>query len=296
MGSILSPTGTSHPLSARSVLGRAPSCGIVGEDARVSGEHLVLTWSGERWLVRDLGSSNGTWVNNVRLGAGEKVPITTQDRLAIGSPEQVWVLEDAAAPGAWAQSESGVRIQARGGVLLLPNPQDPELALVLSAQGWRLDDAEDSIQDGAKLQAGGQSWTLRVPHHVAPTVDARAAPALHFRISQDEEFCEISVQKGSQILSNPPRSFNYMLLTLARLRQKDHDLAPESQGWVHQEDLADMLRVEPTTINVQVHRARQSLGQLHPGLGAELVERRARTRQLRLGVSQFQIERMGQVS
>lgn len=164
---------------------------------------------------------------------------------------------------------------------------------MLSTQCWRVDEGEAPLQDGAVVQAGGQSWTLRLPHHVAPTVDALAAPVLHFRIGQDEEFCEIAVQEGAERMPNPPRSSNYMLLTLARLRHRDKDLAAESQGWVHQEELANMLRVEPTTIDVQVHRARQILGQLAPGLGAELVERRTRTRQLRLGLDRFEIERIG---
>lgn len=293
MGSLLSPDGTSHPLSARTVLGRAPSCGVVSDDARVSGEHLVLTWQGAHWMVRDLGSSNGTWVNGSRLSPGQKLSLEPEAKLAIGSQDSLWTLQDTSAPGAWAHSQSGHQVQARGGVLLLPSAQSPELALMLGKQGWLLDEGVP-VQDGAVVQAGGQSWTLRLPHFVAPTVDARAAPTLHFRISQDEEFCEIAVQRGAERVPNPPRSFNYMLLTLARLRRKDQDLAPESQGWVHQEDLANMLRVEPTTINVQVHRARQSLGQLSPGLGAELVERRARTRQLRLGVDRFEIERIGQ--
>ncbi len=294
MGSLLSPDGTSHPLSARTVLGRAPSCGVVSDDARVSGEHLVLTWQDERWCVRDLGSSNGTWVNGSRLAAGQKHPLEASAILGIGSQDSVWTLEDTSAPNAWAHAADGTRVQARGGVLLLPTAQSPELALMLGKQGWLVDDDETTLQDGAVVHAGGQSWTLRLPHHVAPTIDARSAPVLHFRISQDEEFCEIAVQKGAERVPNPPRSFNYMLLTLARLRRKDQDLAPESQGWVHQEDLANMLRVEPTTINVQVHRARQSLGQLAPGLGAELVERRNRTRQLRLGLDRFEIERIGQ--
>lgn len=45
------------------VIGRDPKCGLVLEDPRVSKIHARLRWTGGGWVVEDLGSKNGTTVN-----------------------------------------------------------------------------------------------------------------------------------------------------------------------------------------------------------------------------------------
>jgi ABC-type multidrug transport system ATPase subunit/pSer/pThr/pTyr-binding forkhead associated (FHA) protein len=48
-------------------IGRDPLCPIVVDDSRVSREHLELTCQAGRWRLRDLNSSNGTFVGGVRV-------------------------------------------------------------------------------------------------------------------------------------------------------------------------------------------------------------------------------------
>jgi pSer/pThr/pTyr-binding forkhead associated (FHA) protein len=45
------------------------------------------------WLT-DLGSSNGTYVNGVRLNSGEKASVRSGDRLRIGDVELTLSVED----------------------------------------------------------------------------------------------------------------------------------------------------------------------------------------------------------
>jgi pSer/pThr/pTyr-binding forkhead associated (FHA) protein len=45
------------------VIGRSSSCQLVLADDTVSRRHAELRIEDGRWLLRDLGSSNGTWVN-----------------------------------------------------------------------------------------------------------------------------------------------------------------------------------------------------------------------------------------
>jgi len=45
------------------ILGRSRSCDVVLSDDTVSRSHAVLRRTAEGWSIRDLGSSNGTWVN-----------------------------------------------------------------------------------------------------------------------------------------------------------------------------------------------------------------------------------------
>lgn len=63
----LAPTpvaGTVFDLQGETTIGRAPGCGVMIDDARVSKLHARVFHSGGRWVVEDLGSTNGTLVND----------------------------------------------------------------------------------------------------------------------------------------------------------------------------------------------------------------------------------------
>ena len=59
---------------ARLVIGRSSSCQLVVADDTVSRRHAELFAEEGRWLLRDLGSSNGTWVNGRRVVEAEVRP------------------------------------------------------------------------------------------------------------------------------------------------------------------------------------------------------------------------------
>lgn len=44
-------------------IGRDAACGLIVEDGRVSKRHARLRWTGNGWLLEDLGSKNGTTIN-----------------------------------------------------------------------------------------------------------------------------------------------------------------------------------------------------------------------------------------
>ena len=58
----------------RLVLGRAPGCQLVFADDTVSRRHAELRFADGRWMLRDLGSVNGTWVNGRRIMEAEVAP------------------------------------------------------------------------------------------------------------------------------------------------------------------------------------------------------------------------------
>lgn len=65
---------------ASATLGRHPTNDFVVDDPRVSGAHLELTRNGDRVRVRDVGSTNGTWlgahrVTDIELAIGGEVTI-----------------------------------------------------------------------------------------------------------------------------------------------------------------------------------------------------------------------------
>lgn len=88
---------------ASATVGRHPTNDFVVQDARVSGAHLELTRNGDRVRVRDVGSTNGTW-----LGAHKvmDVELSTGAELTIGDTLlRLEVDETAGAPPA-AERES----------------------------------------------------------------------------------------------------------------------------------------------------------------------------------------------
>jgi predicted component of type VI protein secretion system len=72
------PTAT----AARTTIGRANDCECVLAEPTVSRHHAELRREGDRWLVRDLGSRNGTRVNEMRVL--EATEVHPGDRIALG--------------------------------------------------------------------------------------------------------------------------------------------------------------------------------------------------------------------
>lgn len=70
------PLGT-----AQITLGRAPDSTLVIDDDYASSRHARLYPSDDGWIVEDLGSTNGTWIDRTR--------ITTPTVLTMGAPLRV---------------------------------------------------------------------------------------------------------------------------------------------------------------------------------------------------------------
>lgn len=65
-------------------IGRMPGVGITLLDAKVSREHCRLFQQSTGWIVEDLGSRNGTWVNAQKV---KKRLLQPGDRMRIGQTE-----------------------------------------------------------------------------------------------------------------------------------------------------------------------------------------------------------------
>ncbi|MFF8187038.1 FhaA domain-containing protein [Microbacterium sp. NPDC016588] len=70
--------GTRHPLvKARTVIGRGSDADITIPDAGTSRKHVEILWDGERAMVRDLGSTNGTTLNGRKVSEAALPPDST---------------------------------------------------------------------------------------------------------------------------------------------------------------------------------------------------------------------------
>ena len=63
------------------VLGRSRACDVVLSGEAVSRQHAQLFFRDGNWVIRDLGSTNGTRVNGVRVG---RCRLRPGDRVALG--------------------------------------------------------------------------------------------------------------------------------------------------------------------------------------------------------------------
>lgn len=74
---------TLFPLLPVTSMGRSPNNLIVLPDNYASGEHALLTLRGQQWWLEDLGSRNGTRLNNLPV-AGATV-VSAGDIIMIGN-------------------------------------------------------------------------------------------------------------------------------------------------------------------------------------------------------------------
>ncbi len=87
---ILAPTGSASldPItvdSDRSItVGRSPDCDVQLNDSAVSRRHATISRADGDWVIVDLGSRNGTLVDDVPLTANTQTPLRPGDRLTIG--------------------------------------------------------------------------------------------------------------------------------------------------------------------------------------------------------------------
>ena len=74
---------TTHFLiNPENILGRGPNCDINLQDETVSGQHARFYFEHKHWWLQDLGSSNGTYLNDLPLD--QAAVLTDKDHLRFG--------------------------------------------------------------------------------------------------------------------------------------------------------------------------------------------------------------------
>lgn len=113
-------TGRLSLAQGTTTIGRSRSCGIRLEDLSASRNHALLSREGDRVMVKDLDSSNGTFLNGERLE--REVELRAGDVIQIGESElRLAVIEEATGVGSetvYAAGELSTRYVPRPGVSL----------------------------------------------------------------------------------------------------------------------------------------------------------------------------------
>lgn len=84
--------GITFPIvQSRLLVGREESCDIRVQDAEASRRHCEVVWQNGAFVVQDLGSSNGTFVNGVQITAPTR--LSAGDKIGVGQTVMVLELE-----------------------------------------------------------------------------------------------------------------------------------------------------------------------------------------------------------
>lgn len=289
-------SGTVRPVPARLVVGRAPGSSLHLDDHRVSGQHATIVWTGGAWEVRDLGSRNGTFVDGERLDPGVSVSVGAGSKLAFGIADDVWQIAESGPPSALAEHVASGRVRlARDGILALPEEDAPRAEIFAKGRTWRmeLDGEGRTVRDEEVVTIDGEAWRIRVPEAIEGTVAVDSGPSLQtvrmrFAVSRDEEHVQVTLLHRGQETALEPREHGYTLLTLARARIEDAELAPAEQGWIDRDRLLRMLGVDANALNVSIYRARGQLAAAGLEGAAGIVEVRRGAR--RIGIEPERVE------
>src|SRR2546421_10943812 len=92
------------------VIGRGTECDLVLPERQVSRQHVKIKLVGDRYIVEDLESKNGTWVNGQQL-KGER-PLKDGDEIQLAMAVKIAFVEsEATAPLALSKMAAGGRLR-----------------------------------------------------------------------------------------------------------------------------------------------------------------------------------------
>lgn len=283
--------------SASFRVGRDPAGDLVLDDPLASWSHATLVVDGERLVVRDERSSNGTYVDEERVVA--PVDLEGEETLRVGStllrvrklaggPALRWMLVEPA---------TGVRLPLDSEVFRVGGGDGDDLrvpdaapgALVLSVRGdevWREGEAVP-LQRGAELTVGSARLRLDV-------ADGQRVPTA-IDVSQQTPYTVSARRNGphgpeATVESTTGQRYEVhtgnraiLLYLLARKASEDGALAPRDRGWIDEHDVQRGIwgrDGDQNKLDVLLYRLRRELQRA--GIDPWFVEKR--NRQLRVRV------------
>jgi hypothetical protein len=296
MGTLVhSRTTRKHQLDADQVVGRAPDSGLQVDRHYVSQRQAAIRFREGAWCIKDLGSANGTFINNARI-AHDWVRLDLGDVVAFGDQnEECWHVENTEPPKpALFSPDGGLVVDLESGLAKIP-PNAPTVTVYRDKDGryWTEfpDQRPTPLADRQTIEVDGQRWRFSEARSASTTAvlmqthDVRQA-VLHFSASADLENIDMQVQVVHEKFAMTTRKHNLLLLLLAvQLRSDREQGFPESAcGWYQKEELERHLLTTRTELNTHLCRIRKQFGNAGFGNAFDVFQQRAKTRQIRLGV------------
>jgi hypothetical protein len=301
-------SGRQRVLEPEFLVGRAVTSALCLDNRFVSAQHALIRWDLKAWALKDLATLNGTFLNGLRLEPGREHVLARGSRIAFGKPDHEWELLDDSAPEVMVMpldSPDPEPVLFRGDMLALPSGEDPRVTIYHVDGSWVVERADESItpiMNQQTFDVAGRLWRFCCADMLVRTsLDDRSCVGLEVRhlqlaffVSSDEEHVGIHMTCGGRTFDMGSRSHNYVLLTLARRRLADaaQGLGETTCGWIYQEDLVRDPAMQPQQLNIDVFRIRKQFQAVGVIDAAAIVERRPRTRQLRIGTMHISITRL----
>lgn len=294
--------GKTHLLSPHYIVGRSPRSHLCLSNPRVSGTHARLDWYKGQWVVYDLASTNGSYIDHQRLNKGEHRTVIVGALMAFGDPRNVYELVEDGPPTAFAVNQHGTRVFAEGDRLSLPNSLTPKSVIVRDGIDWYLDcQPRQRLEDQSVLSLDGETWTLNLPRFCEPTTEAAqhtlrlADVTLRFLVSSDCEHVDLELVTGSTTTRMRQHVYWYTLLILADARRRELAQGiPESDaGWMDVKRLFRELRgcQRPADVlNHHVFRIKKAFRNANVHDSDRIIERRTALRQIRTSVNLIEIK------
>jgi hypothetical protein len=277
------------PLHLRSyqLVGRWDGSHIVLDRAGVSKQHATIHWVGSAWMLRDLGSRNGTLHNGVRVEPTQPRELRVGDEIAFGERDEVWIVGDVDPPGlllvpAPGSDEPTIHVSMADAFRALPSSDDPQVTIMRRTDGtWCAELASGDVLD---LLAGGnvalldRHYEVALPVHTQETDEPEAPLIEHdeakvqyeLEVADDEEAASLTVFAAEW---NRPRHLRecvplYLLAHLVRHRHESND------GWIDIEAACKALALTREQLGVHVFRVRESLKELGLVQVGNVIERK----------------------
>jgi len=277
----------------RCVIGRSSIADIRLGGQRASSEHAHLGWYNGQWVLRDLGSSNGTTVDGRLLAPKQRCVLERGNRLCFGGDAESWTVVGLDEPDPCAVLMGPQKyVFGKPGLLFLPSPEVLEASIFVQHGRWRLDAGatQRSLESGDIITLPSGYWRLLLTNAADDHLGRTAGYDLD--LSQLElvfdvrpERVALTLRQGSVEVQLPARACVRTLLALAQQRIGDRAQEPEA-GWVSSVDLSAARSSSEEKINVDIHRLRKMFEEAHVRGAANIVERDDFKR-LRIGVSRI---------
>jgi hypothetical protein len=288
-------------LEPEHLVGRSAMCSLQIAETYVSSHHAVLRWMGSLWEIKDLGSRNGTFVNAYPLRVGKPWGLDRGDVIAFGEPGQDWELTHDDAPRPMVIPLSGGPPHVLDSdVNALPSTDDPKATVFRGVDGrWRIERRTEPtmpLEDQSRFEIDGRAFRLSCPVFGYRTQTGLKLEARNTRLivgaMHDGRRAGLRVENGGNIFDLGCRPHHDVVLTLARHRLSDtiRGMPDSSAGWAYEDDLATELGISAAQIHVDIFRVRREVASLGIPDPADVIERRPRSAQLRLGIGAFEVE------